>query len=317
MERRRFLGSSVAGAALVALPAWLRRAFAEDPNACPLERGRGTDAPSGGLEELFEGYRRAQRAGKPLLVLVIPPDASRRWTHGHAFGELLNSGTPRQLAPLALCEVTCARLVDLRRLVAAPLGDQPTFVVVETDAVPARVQAARVPIEARELFFHQADSWEPGHDRTDDGVAPRVARLATALEKPLLGGDDPSVLARRVDQAHAHLGALELGSTELALAAGHAPPPAQTDRAAALVAAAAVRAPQPLAKELWTALGHSIVPRLVNRPPLGARWANEEGCATEVEDLPEDEQATIGCGMGYVPERSQRFLYFYARLRPI
>jgi hypothetical protein len=68
-------------------------------------------------------------------------------------------------------------------------------------------------------------------------------------------------------------------------------------------------------------------------PPEGAHWANDSGCATRVEatraEKAEEKRAeeearkrgligmkaivSIGCGMGHVPDKSRRFLYFYAR----
>jgi hypothetical protein len=68
-------------------------------------------------------------------------------------------------------------------------------------------------------------------------------------------------------------------------------------------------------------------------PPEGAHWASDSGCATRIEATraeKEDERraeeearkkgmlfskhiVSIGCGMGHVPDKSRRFLYFYAR----
>jgi hypothetical protein len=45
-------------------------------------------------------------------------------------------------------------------------------------------------------------------------------------------------------------------------------------------------------------------------PPPGARWANSSGCGMQIEGEADN---GIDCGMGHVPARSQRFLYFFAR----
>ena len=52
--------------------------------------------------------------------------------------------------------------------------------------------------------------------------------------------------------------------------------------------------------------------RLVEEPPAGARWANSGGCGVSVEG--ERSAIAIGCGMGHVPERSRRFLYFFTQV---
>ena len=50
--------------------------------------------------------------------------------------------------------------------------------------------------------------------------------------------------------------------------------------------------------------------RLVrSQPPKGSRWGRSGGCGTRIEGA--RSHAMIGCGMGHVPERSQRFLSFY------
>jgi hypothetical protein len=68
-------------------------------------------------------------------------------------------------------------------------------------------------------------------------------------------------------------------------------------------------------------------------PPGGSHWASDSGCATRIEvtraEKEEEERAEeearkkgifmmkhvvgVGCGMGHVPDKSRRFLYFYAR----
>jgi hypothetical protein len=69
------------------------------------------------------------------------------------------------------------------------------------------------------------------------------------------------------------------------------------------------------------------------RPPAGSHWASYSGCGTKVEETPEEIEAkrrrreaeqraglflgerisVVGCGMGHVPEKSRRFLYFLTR----
>ena len=61
---------------------------------------------------------------RPTLVLVVPRDDGARWERGSAFGELLNHGGDRELAPLALVDVVCARAKDFG------VSDEPLMLLV-------------------------------------------------------------------------------------------------------------------------------------------------------------------------------------------
>lgn len=50
----------------------------------------------------------------------------------------------------------------------------------------------------------------------------------------------------------------------------------------------------------------------IDSPPPGARWAIDSGCGF---DLDGEEPRPRPCGMGHVPERSRRFLYFFEEAR--
>ena len=90
MKRRAFL------VGLAAAPWWIRRAFG--------------DASVGGERAI--GAAAVAQTARPTLVLVVPRGASERWERGAAFGELLNHGGDRELAPLALVDVVCAPARD-------------------------------------------------------------------------------------------------------------------------------------------------------------------------------------------------------------
>jgi hypothetical protein len=51
--------------------------------------------------------------------------------------------------------------------------------------------------------------------------------------------------------------------------------------------------------------------RLKDGPPAGAHWARSSGCGVRVEGV--SDNAVFGCGMGHVPDKSRRFLYFFSR----
>jgi hypothetical protein len=316
MDRRKFLGAAAAGAALVSLPTWLRRAFADDGKPCPSGITTKHGKP-GGVAELFEGYRRAQRAGKPLLIFVIPENDEEKWPRGCVFGELLNNGTAEQLAPLALVEVACATMQDTRKLAPSAGSDEPLMVLVETDRVPAEVRRLDAKLESWDgsAFVRFPETLQERVKNADRIVDARIQQVAALIRGAVVG--DEATVARRAAQARAQLGALDIATVEHALAIGGTPAPAQTDRAAALVAAAAFRAPVAARHKLNEALARAIAQRLIKKPPLGASWAHDRGCATEIEGEPDDSGVVIGCGMGFVPKRSERFLYFYARHQSI
>ncbi len=191
-----------------------------------------------GVARVAAAFRRAQRASRPLLVLVIPKDDARKHPAGVAWGELLNHGTDAQLAPFGAAEVICATAEDLRRIVPA--------------------EGEREPVAY--------------------AVLPGSRVLAQAIEVTLPAGREDKDAERRM----ALLGA----AVARAIA---------TDPRRARSLAAAARA------------------NVVKKPPAGARWASSAGCGVEVEGAPDDGMV-VGCGMGHVPQKSQRFLYLFAKL---
>jgi hypothetical protein len=55
----------------------------------------------------------------------------------------------------------------------------------------------------------------------------------------------------------------------------------------------------------------SVRARLKDRAPSGTHWANSSGCGTRIEGV--SDNVAFGCGMGHVPAKSRRFLYFFSR----
>jgi hypothetical protein len=57
--------------------------------------------------------------------------------------------------------------------------------------------------------------------------------------------------------------------------------------------------------------------RLVAQAPAGAHWARASECGYEdvegMSDPEADERMAVDCGMGHVPEKSRRFLYFWSQ----
>jgi hypothetical protein len=302
MNRRVFLASAGATAALAACPLWIRRAFASACNGDPI--GSGTRA-------LLRSYRAAAEMGKPLLVLVIPADANEVWDRGATFGALLNHASPAQLAPLALVEVACATMSDVRKLAPAPSGE-PLCVLVETDQTPPRMYALDAALPSRTVPEGISLRWTEVLAREDEVVDRQIAVLGALLHDAI--APDARTIAARARLAIARLGDAERARIEQALAARAELPLADVDRAAALVAAGMERASTNERARRETMLASAAAARLRDRPPRGSRWAHSSGCGTTIEGE-EDESIAIGCGMGHVPRKSQRFLYLYPRTR--
>ncbi|WP_437577640.1 hypothetical protein [Sorangium sp. So ce887] len=249
MKRRHLLGATAAGLAATAWPGFLRDAFG-DGAACD-EKGKPS-AAQGSVVQVSAAFRRARQAKRALLVFVIPADDAAKWERGQAFGELLNFGADRDLAPLAGVEVVCATMADLKKLVPGAGDGEPLLVLVRTDKVP--VAAAQLDVALPRYDGMRGvvtGSWEERQKHDDRIAAQRIGALGALLRQGL-GAEADNVAAR----------------------------------------AASVRA------------------RLVKAPPAGAHWAVASGCGTDIEGI--DDSGLMACGMGHVPSKSRRFLYFFA-----
>lgn len=60
-------------------------------------------------------------------------------------------------------------------------------------------------------------------------------------------------------------------------------------------------------------LAKEVRARLVKRPLAGSRWAKGYGCGAEIEG--DKDSFGVACGMGHVPKKSTRFLYFFTKQR--
>jgi hypothetical protein len=243
MKRRQFVGAASAGLAAALWPSMVREAFAQE---------EGCDgSPLARVALVAAAFRRARASGRPLLIFVVPAEDGAKWRRGEVFGELINHGSDRDLAPLAGAEVVCATMEDLRRLVPNVGTGEPLMVLVRPDKVPATARQLDVELAP------PADwdgSWEE-HQRKEDEVSDKhIAAMGDLLRRSL---GDPG------------------------------------KRAATL--AAEVRA------------------RLKDKPPPGTKWAHSAGCGVDIEG--ERDQMMVSCGMGSVPKKAQRFLYFFSKRR--
>jgi hypothetical protein len=285
MKRRTLLKNAAVAALGASFPKWLRSAYA----------GESCDqavSPAQGLVALSEGYRAAHRAGRPLLVLVIPQKKDERWAPGRAFGELLNNATPEQMLPFAMVEVVCARMAVLKQLVPSVDAGEPLMVLVETDRSAAKARFLDAKLNYEYAGWDKEELAEKLIDARIEAIG-NLVRGAT-LDEPYLSR---YVAQNRAGLTQAEQAAISSGDISDAL----------LDRAGPLLVSMALSGQSEALKQRLVARATSL---LKVKPPRGAHWANARGCGTDVEGL-EEASVLIGCGMGHTPERSRRFLYFF------
>jgi hypothetical protein len=301
MDRRKFLGTTAGLAAAALWPGWLRRAFGERE----AEAWLGPVSPG-----LAEALRGARRVGKPMLVLVIPADASERWRRGRAFGELIHHGGDKALATLALAELVCAPMDEVRRHVPEAGDAEPLLVLFETDEPQPRVRMVDARLTENAPRAGRAMDWDEMRRLEDRVVEERIAQLSLLLRRAL--APDRRTLDRRARQAQAALAIDEIAAVERAVMDGCGLELELADRAAALIARSAEESGPSRRPALIALLAQAAAARLRDRPVPGSRWARSSGCGTVVEGEPELSRM-VACGMGHVPAKSQRFLYFFTQ----
>jgi hypothetical protein len=303
MRRRAFLGG--VAAAIVGAPLWLRRAFAD----------ASVESLGGRMGKLSAAFERAESLGKPLLVLMVPDSDEEMYLQGTRLGELLNHGSDAQLAPIALAEVVCARRGEVPGAPARPN----TLAFLVESGQPVLAIATDKPLPGAARGFGE---------EADEEIDERIAAMAAAFEKAIV--PDAAARARHADRARIALGAGSAAvDAELAAAT---PSGENADRGAAIYFVAAQGAAAPRKKRILHLLAEAVRNRTVKHAPPGSHWANASSCGgPSVEEMPEPEEkpeveqvdgktvirlrhVTItSCGMGFVPAKSSRFLYFYSR----
>ncbi|MBN8612860.1 MAG: hypothetical protein J0L92_19855 [Deltaproteobacteria bacterium] len=168
--------------------------------------------PSDGLlAGLSEAYRAAQRAGRPLLVLVIPEDNGARWERGSALGAFLNHGTDDAMTAVGSCELTCAPMTVLRQLVPQAPPGEPLLVLVDPARVPASVSAIDPALPPEPPYAVDGEDWEAQRTREDAYVDAQIAAISNAVVAALatrIAASTPAqrtaARARAIDTYRAH-----------------------------------------------------------------------------------------------------------------
>ncbi len=342
--RRQMFGFLAGVAAAVPLTAWWMRgrcrgleSAADVPGHPPaVDEPSAAPAPTCG-----NSYQ------SPRMIVVIPADGSAQYDLGKAFGEYLNHGTDEQLAPLALLPLECvaAGEIELPKEVHgsgpfALLVVAPGYSHLRRFELPAFENNAHIDWDVRD---QRADAVI---DRRIDALAAAVrdAIMPDGRVDPLLCGRaaGPSAMAGAAATAGAAAevgaatGAETGGETEAEAAcadsdgAAAEPAPVAGARAAEIVERiiaddfvplsdiehfapeimVAVLASGGASRDaLLAALAMVVRDNLVEGSVRGADWARSSGCGTRFEGR--ERHVGYACGMGYVAERSQRFLHFY------
>jgi hypothetical protein len=295
MKRRTLLTAGAAAGALAMWPAWLAKAF--DPSA--------TCGPDERLDGLFDRYRAARRAQKPLLVLMIPDLDGPKWERGQLFGRVLNHGDDETLATLALTEMCCVTRAELAKLVA--LDSVPADAVVTTIDTSARPAAVRgYSFEAARLerpTWGDAEDYEAQIEAQNRAVDLEIAQFGALLQRAVREAL-PRVAVETADFGVERL-SLAIG-TGAAVEAREVLASARGLMRRAEGEGGAVRA------KLIAALAEAMRNEVIRKPIHGSRWASSHGCGTTIEGEASDGRM-YACGMGHVPMKSARFLHFFAK----
>ncbi len=170
MKRRSVLLSGGLAGAAASTIAPLLRAFAQDR------------VPSdGALAGLSEAYRAAQRASRPLLVLVIPEENGARWDRGGALGAFLNTGSDEAMVAIGACDLTCATMAVLRQLVPQAPAGEPLLLLVDPSRVPATVTVLDPPLPP-DVSPPSGDArWDTYYERVEARVDQQIAAIEGAV----------------------------------------------------------------------------------------------------------------------------------------
>jgi hypothetical protein len=292
MDRREFLNAAAGAAAT----AWLGHYFLGRP-------AWAGDEEVLAMGDVAEAYRRAKDLGKPLLVLVIPQQDDRKHDRGQVFGALLNHGGAGVYLDLALCEIVCATMADVAAQVkGVKIVGEPLMVLVETGGAEPRATAIDP-----QIGYDEPSPWKDGREKVDAFVKDRLDKVSEALRQGLLPA--PGSLAERARLAEAKLPADEAKALRDAVRKGTPPQAKALDRGAA-IARHLAEDPEARRPQVLEALAAAAQKRVTGAPPAGAKWAKSSGCGVSVEGGP---GVLVGCGMGYVPKISERFLWFFTQ----
>jgi len=292
MHRRDFLLTSVAGAGFLACPGWIARAFGEESD----ETSR--------VNDLAAAAQRADRTGKPLLVFVIPLGDTKH-ERGAVLGEVINHGGPQALEDLLMCEIACATVPELMKVMPkVSVKGEPLMVLVEKGP-----KGLAPTVIDPQIQLEIPGRWDK-RDEQEQAIRKRIGQVSEALHAALL--PDKESLPERARRNREALGEEDRKALDELIAGKGEAGTELVARGAPVLRLAAEKSPDKATRgRLRKALADAATAEVRKKRPTGAKWAQSSGCGVEVEGEPDDRM--MACGMGYVPELSQRFLWFYTK----
>ncbi len=245
---------------------------------------------------------RARAMGKPLLVLIVPEEEKEQRERGTVIGSLLSEGDADSLIALSLCEVLCASMEELDRVVP-DVDPEALMVLVETGA--DKLSSLGGGQELPELLDEDFETEEREYFNS---FLARRDYLESELRD--LVAADAAMVKRRGEESRRSLSDSEHAAL-LQDAEDAYENPRLVDRAAGLVLSMAAERKVPLRKTRL-ALCVAAKARVRTAPPTGAKWGNYTGCGYDLEDVePKDQPCRFACGTGFTPVLGRRFLAFY------
>ncbi len=245
---------------------------------------------------------KARERGKPLLVLVIPSKDEAKWDRGRTLGAWINHAGEDGMADLSLVDVVCAGADEVAsQFPEIDPAEEPWMFFVDTRGKLPMV----LPIDPELPKLEGQVGAFLGGMNVDQIIRDRIAALEAAVHEAVAGGDRLEFLAR---QSSAKLSTTELAVIDSLLLARLDTD--LLDRGAARLRFVASKKSRTVRGRVTTQLAEVGVTRHRQEPPGGAKWATSSGCGVCVEG---DKGMGIAvlCGMGFVPELSRRFLYFF------
>lgn len=262
------------------------------------------------LELDFAGcLARARSLGKPVLVFVAPSKAGPEpYEVTGWFADFLSSGQDELWRDLALCELSCASLAEIREaLPAARLKGSPRLILIEHDPSGSHVASSIDQLVADRT--NEELSEEDWLREQMDRFAPWSLGIHQAVAA------NPADLARRADDARRALGPVACARVEEALGSASEPSRQLLSSAAALFLDAAEE--RPGAHGRFRALViDSVRQSALERGFSGAGWGKSFGCGVYEESPrktkhPIEEIGVMLCGIGFIDEHAGKFLWFY------
>ncbi|MFN3200263.1 MAG: hypothetical protein ACE366_17835 [Bradymonadia bacterium] len=324
-DRRKFLGLTGFVAGLAVAPGWVQTALAgpkADDDCCTADEERAV---------LMGAYKRASKAGRPLLVLVIPEDDyTEGYTRGRAWGSFFNHGRPHHLAPLAMAEIVAVKHKTLKAVVPQVGSKEAMAVVVDTHEVPATVHRLDGPMAKLPDTYNPRMAtpetakltWEERSQKESELVESRIAVIAEQFSDLL--GVHTERMAGYAEQAQAAMTPLQRSTLKQYLDDGQTVPLDLATAGAAVVLHHVHHVSKTATIDFAGAMLAPVVHARMKdfHTPAGVLWANSGGCGTRIEYPPEPEpedgevkfgrrMVAVGCGMGHVPAKTSRFLHFY------